>query len=190
MLELIGLVLGLLYLYWEYRADRRVWLVGVVMPLNSLFVYWRAGLYADFGINIYYLLIAIYGYWRWRYGRKNPKGGGARELPIRRTPWQAWPLLALAAGGLYVLLVWLLLRFTNSTVPYWDALNTALSIVALWMMTRKWAEQWLVWLVVDAVSTGLYFHKDIPFYGVLYAVYTVVAWFGYREWLRRMRATN
>lgn len=186
MLQFIGLLLGLLYLYWEYRADRRVWLVGVVMPLNSLFVYWRAGLYADFGINIYYLLIALYGYGCWRFGKK----GAQRELPIRLTPLRAWPWLALASAGLYGLLVWLLQNFTNSTVPYGDALNTALSIVALWMMTRKWAEQWLVWLVVDAVSTGLYFYKGIPFYGVLYAVYTVVAWFGYREWLRRIRPSG
>ena len=56
----------------------------------------------------------------------------------------------------------------------------------MWMLARKWVEQWLVWLVVDAVSTALYIYKGIPFYAVLYAIYTVIAWFGYRRWLRQM----
>jgi nicotinamide mononucleotide transporter len=79
------------------------------------------------------------------------------------------------------------MRWTNSTVPMTDALTTALSIVALWMMARKYAEQWLVWLLVDAICVPLYAYKGIYFYAGLYAVYTVIAWFGYRKWLRLMR---
>lgn len=180
--EVAGLLLGLIYLYLEYRADWRMWFVSVVMPINSLFVYWQAGLYADFGIDIYYVLIAVYGFWAWR------RGGGAQreELPIRRTPARMWPLLVLAFAVIYLALALVLIHLTDSTVPWWDALNTALSIVAMWMLARKWVEQWLVWLVVDAVSTALYVYKGIPFYAVLYAIYTVIAWFGYRKWLRRM----
>ena len=80
----------------------------------------------------------------------------------------------------------MLTNFTDSTVPYIDAFTTSLSIVAMWMLARKYVEQWLVWIVVDAVSAGLYFYKGIPFYGVLYAIYTAVAYFGYRRWLRQM----
>lgn len=193
--EIAGLLIGLLYLYWEYRADWRMWIASVVMPAISLFVYWRAGLYADFGIDIYYLLIAIYGYYVWqRKTRRVATTDATRgndechtsHLPISRTPSRMWPVLAVSFAAIYLGIAYVLLRFTDSTVPWWDALNTALSIVAMWMLARKWVEQWLVWLVVDAVSTALYIYKGIPFYAVLYALYTVIAWFGYRRWLREM----
>ena len=185
-LEILGLLVGLLYLYWEYRADWRMWIASVVMPAISLFVYWNAGLYADFAIDIYYLLIAVYGFWVWRRGKPSPLGGNRGGAPICRTPLGMWPVLALAFLVIYLGIAYVLIHFTPSTVPWWDALNTALSIVAMWMLARKWVEQWLVWLVVDAVSTALYIYKGIPFYAVLYALYTVIAWFGYRKWLRQM----
>ena len=198
VLEILGLLVGLLYLYWEYKADWRMWIASVVMPAISLFVYWNAGLYADFGIDIYYLLIAIYGFWVWR--RTSPPALSVKEGPgddvppvergeraITRTPLKRWPLLGLAFLAIYLGIAYVLIHFTDSTVPWWDALNTALSIVAMWMLARKWVEQWLVWLVVDAISTGLYIYKGIPFYALLYAIYTVIAWFGYRKWLRQMR---
>ena len=183
LLEICGLLVGLLYLYWEYRADWRMWIASVIMPAISLFVYWNAGLYADFGIDIYYLLIAVYGFYVWRHGGQKE----TTERLITRTPLRLWPLLAVAFAVIYLGIAQVLLRFTDSTVPWWDALNTALSIVAMWMLARKWLEQWLVWLVVDAVSTALYIYKGIPFYAVLYALYTVIAGFGYRQWLRKMR---
>ena len=186
-------MIGLLYLYWEYKADWRLWIASVVMPVISLFVYWNAGLYADFSINIYYLLIAVYGFWAWRRhpasSESSAPEGNREELPITRTPRWMWPLLGLAFIAIYLGIAYVLIHFTPSTVPWWDALNTALCIVALWMLTRKWVEQWLVWLVVDAISTGLYIYKGIPFYAVLYAIYTVIAWFGYRKWLREMEQT-
>lgn len=183
--EIAGLLLGLLYLYWEFKADRRMWVASLVMTCNSLYVYWRAGLYADFGINVYYLLAAVYGWLLWSFGLKRTKEKA--ELPITRVPVRQWGGLALAFAAVYALIAYLLLGFTDSTVPYWDALNTSLSIVAMWMMARKWVEQWLVWLVVDAVSVGLYIYKGIEFYAVLYGVYTVFAYIGYRHWLKKMR---
>lgn len=184
--EIAGLLLGLLYLYWEFKADRRMWVASLVMTCNSLYVYWRAGLYADFGINVYYLLAAVYGWLLWSFGLKRTKEKA--ELPITRVPVRQWGGLTLVFAAVYALIAYLLLGFTDSTVPYWDALNTSLSIVAMWMMARKWVEQWLVWLVVDAVSVGLYIYKGIEFYAVLYGVYTVFAYIGYRHWLKKMNA--
>ncbi len=180
--EIAGLLLGLLYLWLEYRADWKLWIVSIIMPINSLYVYWNAGLYADFTIDIYYVLIAVYGYYVWRHG-----GHKGTERPIVRTPRMAWPLLFAASVLLWVGIAQTLIHFTPSTVPWWDALNTALSIVAMWMLARKWVEQWLVWLVVDAVSAALYVRKGIPFYAVLYTIYVPIAWLGYLRWLRKMK---
>ena len=65
ILEIAGLLIGLLYLFWEFKADRRMWVASLAMTCISLYVYWRAGLYADFGINVYYLLAAVYGWLLW-----------------------------------------------------------------------------------------------------------------------------
>ena len=81
----------------------------------------------------------------------------------------------------------MLVHFTDSTVPYGDSFTTALSITALWMLSRKYAEQWLVWIAVDIVSAGLYFYKGLCPTGVLYTLYAVAAVAGYFKWLKMMK---
>ena len=188
-LQILGFTVGLLYLWWEYHADSKVWLASVVMPAISMWIYFTKGLYADFGINIYYLLIAVYGYWNWT--RKQHNATSAKEeapahdgVAVSHTPLKVWGGIIIAAGLLWWGIWWILVSFTDSNVPVADAFTTALSIVGLWMLARKYAEQWLVWLEVDLVCSALYWYKGIPFYSILYAVYTVIAWFGYRKWLR------
>ena len=88
--------------------------------------------------------------------------------------------------SLWLLIWWFLATHTNSSVPVTDAFTTALSIVALWALAQKYVEQWLLWLVVDAVCCVLYVYKGIPFKACIYAIYTVFAVFGYRKWLRMM----
>lgn len=182
-LEIIGFCTGILYLWWEYHGDRKVWFASVVQPLISMRLYFIKGLYADFAINIYYLVMAVYGYFTW--SSKSQKQSG-EERPITHVP--AW--VAVGCAAVMLVLWWAiwfgLKRFTDSTVPVGDAFTTALSIVTMWMMARKYVEQWLAWLVVDVVSTALYCYKDLPFYCTLYAVNSVVAVFGYRNWLRLM----
>lgn len=182
--EIAGFLTGLLYLYWEYKANRLLWYAGLVMPCMSMYVYFRAGLYADFGMNIYYLVMAVYGLFTWRRRTGAP---GGEELRISHFPLRRLPALVLVTGAVYLLIAWVLIRFTNSTVPWLDAFTTALSMAGTWMLARKYIEQWLAWIAVDAVSFGLYFYKDIPLYGILYLVYTVIAVLGYRKWRRLMR---
>lgn len=199
LLQILGFTVGLLYLWWEYKADSKVWLASVVMPAISMWIYFSKGLYADFSINIYYLLIAVYGYWNWT--RKStpapdPKDSSLQVseaetsshakimVNISHTPLKVWGLIFVASALIWWFIWWILVTFTDSTVPVADAFTTALSIVGLWMMARKYAEQWLIWLVVDLVCSCLYWYKGIPFYCILYALYTVIAWFGYRKWLR------
>ena len=180
-LELLGFIVGLFYLWWEYQADNRVWLAGLVMPAISMWIYFSKGLYADFAINIYYFLMAIYGYARWSGGRKSTE---KKPLPVTHIPIWGIAASVISSLALWWLLWWLLSTFTDSNVPVADAFTTALSIVGTWMLTRKWAEQWLIWIMVDTVCVGLYIYKGLVFYPVLYGIYTIIACFGYRKWLR------
>ena len=185
ILEIAGTLVGVLYLYWEYKGDIRLWIAGIIMPALSLYVYYTAGLYADFGINIYYLLVAIYGWAIWRFGITGKKGD-KQELKIVHTSRKLYLPLLLSFLALWIGIGEILKHFTNSTVPWIDAFTTALSIIGMWMLARKLIEQWWAWLLVDAVSSCLYVYKGIYFYAALYAVYTIIVFFGYRKWKKLM----
>ncbi|MBR2352015.1 MAG: nicotinamide mononucleotide transporter [Alistipes sp.] len=186
-LEIVGAVIGLLYLWLEYRASVWLWAANIVMPAIYIFVYADAGFYADAAINIYYLVAGIYGWCVWLAKRSD---GSTR--PIVHTPRRAIvPLVAVGAVAMGVI-AYILTHYTDSTVPYGDAFTTAASIVALYMLTHKFVEQWLVWLVVDAVCCWLYIDKGLYPTAALYGLYTILAWVGYRQWLKIMLkdATN
>ena len=193
ILEILGFTVGLLYLWWEYHADRKLWYASMVMPAISMWIYFSKGIYADFAINIYYLVIAVYGYIVWTRGhskaaRQNitDNNDSSSQLPITNITgkmlWACVGVFLLLWVGLYLILNYL----TDSTVPIPDAFTTALSIVGMWMLARKYLQQWIAWILVDAVCTCLYWYKGIPLYGILYAIYTVIAFFGYRKWRRLM----
>ena len=92
--------------------------------------------------------------------------------------------------ALWALIYWILITWTDSTVPLCDSFTTSLSMVAMWALAQKYAEQWLLWFVVDAVCTVLYIYKQIPFTAALYAFYTLIALLGYRQWLRMISSSN
>ena len=182
LLDILGFVVGLVYLWLEYKASIWLWLAGIVMPAIDLFLYYKAGLYADFGMAVYYCLAGVYGFLAWKFFKG--KTAPAAEKPVTRFPVRLiLPALA-AVGLLWAGIWWILVTFTDSTVPVADAFTTALSIAALWALARKYAEQWLLWLVVDLVCCLLYVRKGIPFKATIYGLYTLVAVLGYRKWLR------
>lgn len=185
-LEILGFCIGLLYLWYEYHASWRMWVVSVVMPMISMWIYFRKGLYADFGINIYYLIIAVYGFISWRLGKPGKKEKKPRT--ISRMPVWAWFASVGATIVLWFAMGWALDTQTDSTVPWYDAFTTAMSIVGMWLLARKYLEQWIAWIIVDAVCVWLYAYKGIYFYSALYGIYTVIAFFGYAKWRRMMAA--
>lgn len=187
ILEIAGFTIGLIYLYWEYHANSRMWIAGLIMPMISMWVYFSKGLYADFAMNIYYLLIAIYGYIAWTFNFRKKK---KEDLPIRHITLRTLIATAGVFALVYAALAAWLIFGTDSTVPWYDAFTTALSIVATWMLARKYIEQWIAWILVDIVCVGLYIYKGIYFYSALYLVYTVIALFGYFKWKKMMTAAR
>lgn len=183
MLEIVGTIVGIIYLWLEYRASIYLWIAGIVMPAIYLFVYYEAGLYADFGINVYYLLAAIYGWIAWRMGRQ----GEECDLPITYMPRRYFVPLFLLFLILFLGIAWLLMNHTDSTVPLTDSFTTALSVIGMWMLARKYLQQWWVWIVVDVVSAMLYVYKDLYFTAILYALYAIIAIFGYLKWKKMMK---
>ena len=137
--------------------------------------------------NIYYLLIAVYGFVSWTRGSSKSKNGSLR---ITHIGWLTGVAAVCATLLLWWFIWWILVTFTDSTVPVADAFTTSLSIVGLWMLARKYVEQWLAWFVVDIVCCALYYYKGINFYCILYGIYTIVALLGFRKWLRMMKSQD
>lgn len=186
-LEIIGTFVGLIYLWLEYKASIYLWIASIVMPAIYLVVYYQAGLYADFGINIYYLVVAVYGWFLWKYGHTATNdANNTCELPVTHVPRKHLLPLTLIFLTSFLLIAYLLIHFTDSNVPWLDSLTTALSIIGMWMLARKYLEQWWVWIAVDVISAGLYIYKDLNFTAALYALYAIIAIFGYLKWKKMM----
>lgn len=179
-LQIIGTTLGLIYLWLEYKANIWVWIVGAIMPLVHGVLYLTNGIYADAAMQLYYVAAGIYGLMVWRRAPKRQDDGKIKHTPTRYIV----PLVAVYVA-LHVLLYVLLTEFTDSRVPLFDSMSTALSIVAMWMLSRKLVEQWLVWLVVDMISVGLYLYKGIPLTAGLYTIYCILAVAGYLRWRKQ-----
>ena len=158
-LDILTTVLGLIYIWLEYRASIALWVLGIIMPALDIWLYWSHGLYGDAGMACYYTLAAVYGYAVWKFGRK--KNQTTSVMPITHTPARLYlPIVVFffVAWGLtyYVLITW-----TNSTVPVLDSFTNALSFVGLW--------------------------AGIPFKAGLYGLYVLIAVMGYYKWKRLMQ---
>lgn len=184
-LELAGTVVGFIYLFLEYKAHVWLWPVGILMSLIYVVVFFHGKFYADAGVYLYYIGANVFGLVAWLRGRRS-ESGQSEELPIVHTPKDRIPWLALAFVLVYALLAFVLVRFTDSSVPYGDAFTTSLSIVAMYMLSQKYLEQWILWVVVNMVSTALYVWKGLYPTALLFTVYVVVAVLGYFKWRKEM----
>jgi len=183
-LDILTTALGLAYIILEYRASIWLWAVGFVMQSFGIVLYYQKGLYADCGMEFYYLAMTIYGFITWKFVKSKKT---TSELPIthfNRKMILPWICITIAVWGL---IYWLLVTRTDSNVPLADSFTTALSVVGIWALARKYLEQWLIWIVIDIVSCALYFYKGIPFKASLYALYVVIAVFGYIRWKKVMK---
>jgi nicotinamide mononucleotide transporter len=180
-LDITTTILGLIYIILEYRASILLWLVGIIMPALDIVLYYTHGLYGDAAMAVYYTLAAIYGWIVWKFGHKHQQKEG-EEMPITHMPKRLYPATILFFVVAWVVTWFVLSHYTNSNVPVLDGFTNALSFVGLWALARKYLEQWLFWILVDAVSCYLYIIKGIPFKASLYGLYVVIAVMGYFKW--------
>ena len=161
-----------------------MWAVGIVMQALGIVLYYQKGLYADCGMEFYYIIMTVYGFYTWRFGKREMHNKGPQlitHIPARVA--LRYTAIALVA---WATIWWLLVSFTDSRVPIADSFTTAMSMVGIWALAHKYLEQWLVWIAVDVVTCGLYFYKDIPFKGSLYGLYVIIAVAGFFKWRKLM----
>ena len=196
LLEYFGVLTGLLYLLLEIRQHRAMWVVGFLTSLVYVFVFFFSKLYADMGLNIYYVAISIYGFWQWTRKKaineeKTNQNAPANEAILYRN--MTFPLLTgiiLAILAIYALLYYILHNFTDSPIPAGDAFTTAVGIVATWMLARRIIEHWIFWIIVNCVSVYLYYLRGLYPTMFLYICYAILAAVGLYTWKKKGIKTN
>jgi len=184
-LEIIGAVTGLLYLYFSVKQNIWLWPVGLITSAFYIIVFYNSQLYADMSLNVYYLIISIYGWRHWLLRKDNVYN---KSIKISSLDPKEWTIYLAAATFITIALGLILvnmpqkLGFKPSSVPWWDAFLTAGSIVATWMLARKIIEQWLWWILIDAISVGVFFYKGLYSTVILFVVNTLIAIIGYIKW--------
>jgi nicotinamide mononucleotide transporter len=184
-IELLGAVLGIAYIFFSIRQSILTWPVGLLTSVLYVWVFFASKLYADMGLQLYYVVISIYGWYEWLRGNQS---NHSALLKVSRLSLKLGVILSIVSLLLFFLIWFILKNYTDSPVPMADGLATALSIVATWMLARKILEHWLVWIFVDAFSIGLFIYKDLLPTVILFVVYTVMAVAGFIEWKKEIVA--
>ncbi|MBN1768827.1 MAG: nicotinamide mononucleotide transporter [Prolixibacteraceae bacterium] len=186
--EIAGAVLGIAYVFLSVKQNILTWAMGLATSLLYIYVFFVAKFYADMALQFYYVWVSIYGWFLWSRGKTS--GSKHEKLPVSRMSHQMALLLGAVSVFLWSIIYVVLKYYTDSPVPFGDAFTTALSIVATWMLAKKIIEHWLVWIVVDVVSIGLYIYKGLLPTTILFVVYTLVAIWGFVEWRKDLRLND
>ncbi len=177
IVEILGFVSGALCVWLVARQNVWNWPIGIANNVMFLILFWTAGIYADAGLQIVYMGLALYGWWAWLRG-----GVEHTALTVTRTTRNQWLVLGvlgvLGTAGLTVLLD----TATDSTVPLPDAITTVLSLLATWGQARKKLESWWLWITADVIYIPLYAYKDLWLTAVLYVGFLALCVVGLRNW--------
>ena len=185
--ELAGTIAAFVYLFFSIRQNIWLWLCGILTSLFYIYVFARSAFYADMSLQVYYLIVSVYGWVIWARGGVSHNKS---EMPVRRLSSAMLARLIIIHTGIYVVILLLLLflpeqlGIQSSSLPYLDALTTSAAIVATWMLAKKYLENWIVWIVVDFISMWMYVYKELNITAFLFAGYTIAAIIGYRAWLK------
>jgi len=136
------------------------------------------------GLQVFYAAISVYGWYHWLFG-----GVDRTELKVSLTPRWLWPVLLVIWAAGSGLLGTLLFQNTDAALPYIDSLLTVGSLLAQWMMTRKYVENWAIWVTLDVAYVIVFLNRGLPLTAFLYFVYLLLAWRGFLEWRRSYQST-
>ena len=181
-LEIVGFVLAVLMVVGNIREKLWAWPLAIVSSMLYFALFWRNRLYGDAALQLFFVVLASWGWLQWWRGCR---ADGSRLHIATLMPFEAIKTIAYSVV-LWVITGLFLHQFTDTDVPWWDAFPTAVSLVAQFLLARKYLENWLAWTVVNAVSTGLFAYKGLWLTVILYALFVAMSVAGWRTWRRRL----
>jgi nicotinamide mononucleotide transporter len=183
-LELAAFVLALWMVFANMRVQLIAWPLAIVSSLAYLILFAHSKLYGEASLQVLFVIVAAWGWWQWKFGRQ---ADGA-ALSVRRIDTRTGVIVIAATAAAWPLLGFALRRFTDTDVPFFDALPTAGSIAGQWLLGKKYIENWPVWLGVNVISVALFAYKGLWLTVVLYALFAVLSIVGWQAWKQRAAA--
>ncbi|MEQ9220577.1 MAG: nicotinamide riboside transporter PnuC [Cyclobacteriaceae bacterium] len=175
-LEAIAVIFGLLSVWFSMKENILVYPTGIVSVVIYIYITFQYKLYADTGINFYYLVASIYGWYFWTNTKDNRD-----QIKISTLTKAEWIITIVLAFGSFILIRFGL-DFTDSDVPNWDAVTTTTAIVGMWLMARKKLENWIAWIITDLIAVPLYYYKELYLTSFQFFVFTILATMEYFAW--------
>lgn len=182
--EVPAVITALLYILLAARKDRRCFIYGLISSAIYVYLTIRLKLYFDSFINAYYIAMSVYGWIDWS------KADVSTELDIKRFSAKKLILYILSLLVISLFIGFLGEKYTDDSLPYWDAFTTVFSLLATYWVVKRYLENWLIWIVVDLVSAVIYLIKGLPLTSLLFLSYTIMAWYGYKNWRKTWQLKN
>ncbi len=173
-LGFVALVFGILGVLFTIKQNVWCWPFAIISVVASIIEFYNERLYGDMALQVFYFFAAIYGWWFW-------KKESLTEFKVSHIPLK-WILILIFASAVQFLIYYFLLKKFKGDKIIFDAILTALSVSATYMMTRKWLENWLTWVIIDLAYVILYIQKDMWLFAVLNVFFTTMAAYGFFEW--------
>ena len=183
VIEIIAVAFGLACVWSMKKESILAYPFGIVNVLIYVYICFESKLYAYAGINVFYAVMSGYGWYVW-----SRTGEDQEKIKITRLTLKGWVINILAIIFFFIVLRVLLVRFTDSVVPTWDAFTTAVYIIGSWLLAWKKIENWIAWIIGDTISIGLFIFEKLYFSSFQFLVFTVIAVFGYLEWKKKSEA--
>lgn len=180
-IEIIGFSSGIIGVWLSTRQNIWCWPVGLINVSLYMYIFYDSNLFADFGLQVFYFVMTIYGWYQWKYGGKSNTG-----LKVQKTTIRLWVLYFIVGAISNLIAGYLLATYTRASFPYWDSFVSVWGIIATFMQARKQLENWLVWIVIDLNCVAIYFYKELYITLILYFVFTLLAVAGYLQWRKTL----
>ena len=174
LLEWISVVTAIIYVFLAAKGLKICFLFGFISSAIFVQICFTDHLYFDTAINIYYVVMSVVGWIHW--------SGSEDQIQVKKMSTNQFILLTLSALLFSILLGYLVDQYTDATLAYVDAFTTVLAVLATWLMVKKVLQNWLIWIVADAVSIFMYAYKDHYPIALLFLVYTTLAFYGWFQW--------
>jgi nicotinamide mononucleotide transporter len=182
LLEWIAVATGLASVWFSMKENILVYPIGIISVLIYVFIAFQYKLYADMGVNFYYFVMSVYGWYYWIH----PKDDSRNQVPVTINSAKENLITAAILLSSFFILYYTLHNFTDSDVAFWDATTTAFAIAGMWLMARKKLENWIAWIITDLISVPLYFYKELVLTSFQFLVFTALAFAGYFAWKKSM----
>lgn len=177
LIECIAVFFSVAYVLLAARESIWCWLAATISVLLYAYICFEAKLYAETYLQLFYLIMAGYGYLNWK---ENDEALMISKLSITKH------LILIFIGAIITFMIgFYLTTYTNSQMPIVDSFTTVFSIIATFMVTKKIIENWLYWIIIDAVSVYLYYSRDLHLTSILFLAYTIVAIVAYFSWQKK-----